>query len=70
MERTEAAEEDEKGKGTLGNSLAINSDEEEVAAMTKTTGGHTARFRPSEGQRGGFGSLGGDVRPVQQLAGD
>ena len=34
LDRTEVdEEEEEKGKGTLGNSLAINSDEEEVAAM-------------------------------------
>ena len=33
MERTEVDEGEEKGKGTLGNSLAINSDDEEVVAM-------------------------------------
>ena len=31
---------EEKGKGTLGNSLAINSDEEEVAAIAMITGAH------------------------------
>ena len=40
LDRTEVDEGEEKGKGTLGNSLAINSDEEEVAAMAMITGGH------------------------------
>ena len=40
LDRTEVEEGEEKGKGTLGNSLAINSDEEEVAAMAMITGGH------------------------------
>ena len=40
MERTEVEEDEEKGKGRLGNSLAINSDDEEVAAMAMITGGH------------------------------
>ena len=33
LERTEVDEGEEKGKGRLGNSLAINSDDEEVVAM-------------------------------------
>ena len=40
LDRTEVDEGEEKGKGTLGNSLAINSDEEEVAAIAMITGGH------------------------------
>ena len=40
LDRTEVDEGEEKGKGTLGNSLAINSDEEEVAAIAMITGGN------------------------------
>ena len=40
LDRTEVDEGEEKGKGTLGNSLAINSAEEEVAAIAMITGGH------------------------------
>lgn len=40
LEQTEVNELEEKGNGMLGNSLAINSEDDEVVAIAMITGGH------------------------------
>ena len=68
MERTEVDEGEEKGKGTLGNSLAINS--EVVAMVDDDDNRWTLLTSVRSKDREVWKELGGGVRPVQQLVGD